>query len=147
MPAVLLGEFLRVFPGFLKVAAKLNEFSALGAHGGILFRTVALGYDDVHGHVEPASGQRRGLAVISPGGRDQAGDAVRVPEEFRRIDYGSPRFKGSDWRMVFVLHPDFGPQSLGQQRPGNLRCGLHDGVDELLRLADFLDGGQGRCHS
>src|ERR1700690_2731362 len=142
MQAVLGGELPGMFAGFLVVVAKLDEVCALGSHRGVFLHAVAMWDDDSDGNVEALSGQRDRLAVVSAGCGDESFNYGCVLKKFCRIGDGGAGLVSARRSVVLMLDPDVGLESLIQQRPGNLRGGLHHCVDELLSFTDFVEGGE-----
>ncbi len=142
MQILLLSEFVGMLARFLKVLAELNQVRALSSHGGVLFSAVAVRHDDGHRHLESLTGQSDRLAVVAASGGNQSFDSVGALEQFRRVDDCASRLEGTDGSMVLVLDPHIHAEPMVEQRPGNLRRGLHERVDQLLRFLDLVQRGQ-----
>ena len=144
MPAMLLGQPLRMLFGLLEVLAELYQLGSLCPHRCILFRTISLGHDYMCRHLEPVGRQRDRLAMIAARGRDQSRQTMPITKELCRIDDRCARFERPDWGVVLVFNPHFATQALTQQRPNELRSGRHNLIHQLLRLFNLINRWQTR---
>ena len=141
MPAVLVGQLLRVLFGVLIVVAELDQVRALRPHGCVLLAAVAVRYDEVGGHIEAACGEGYRLAMIATSGGNQTRYAAASAKQFCRIDHGGTGLEGADRSMVLMFHPYFGSEPFAQQRPDNLRRGRHHRIHKFLRRSYFVNCG------
>ena len=58
------------------------------------------------------------------------------------IDECSADFEGADGGVVLVLDPCFGAEALIEERPGVLRGGRHEAVNQRAGGADLVSGGK-----
>ena len=93
------------------------------------------------GALARASGREcNGLAVIASRRRDHPGNPRLRPAQSIQIDDAPTHLEGARRRVIFVLHPDVAAQAARELRPGVLRSGRHDAIDERRGTFQFLQG-------
>src|SRR5262245_15311178 len=103
--------------GVLEIEAMLDEFGALGAHGGVLLGAIAMRHQNDRAQTRPARGDRHALAVVAARRRDDARDTGLAALQLVHVDEAAAELEGTNERMIFVLHPDLGASALREQRP------------------------------
>jgi hypothetical protein len=130
MPAAGDRHFVGDLACVLKITPLLDDFDAKRAHGRVFLDAVPHRYDDGCRNTVLASGKSNGLAVISARRGDDAGGFGTSATQFVHVDKTATDLEPSDWRVVFVFHPDGRPCARLEERPPVLWRRWHRLVDQ-----------------
>src|SRR5579864_208179 len=127
-----------VLARLLKVFPKLDQLCSLRPHGRVLLGAVAERNHNSDRNLKPLSRQRHRLSVVAARRGNQPFDPVLLTKYLSRVHHRRARLKRANRRVVLMLDPHVRTQPLVQQRPGDLRCRRHHGINQFLRFADFV---------
>jgi hypothetical protein len=102
-------------------------------HGAIFLDRIAVRHKDRHRHAITARREGDTLAVISPGRRNQSGDARPLALQAVDIDEPAAHLEGAGRRMVLVFNNGRRAEPLRQQRPSVSRRRRHRRADDVVR--------------
>ena len=114
MPAALSRQLGGLLARRVEILTVFDDFGAAGAHRRILFRRVALRYQNLQRHADLSRGHRQADAVIAAGSADHAGQSWLAPEQLMHVEQAAANLECTGRRVVFVLDPDFAAEALRQ---------------------------------
>ncbi len=111
------GDRRRALARLVEIAAVLDQLGPERAHRRVLFRRIAIRYDDGAGNAVAARGEGEALSMVAARRADDAGQSRLARRQLCEQIESAADLECAGRRVVLVLHPDVAARAARQQRP------------------------------